>query len=125
MDRDWLENRSKRHELKATDVWNNTMGEIHFQRRAVATWDDQEKGWLADRQMRRIGTYSNGTIYSRTGARLGSIQSNGNAVNHAGEVVGKLKDGVLYDKKGNKCGTVRGDDPKLCACFAFFMFGKK
>ena len=125
MDRDWLENRSKRHELKATDVWNNTMGEIHFQRRAVATWDDQEKGWLADRQMRRIGTYSNGPIYSRTGARLGSIQSNGNAVNHAGEVVGKLKDGVLYDKKGNKCGTVRGDDPKLCACFAFFMFGKK
>jgi len=125
MDRDWLENRNKTHELKSTDTWNNTMGEIHFQRRAVATWEDEEKGLLADRQMRRIGSYRNGTIYSRGGGRLGSIQSNGNAVNAAGEVVGRLKGNVIYDKKGNKCGNVLGDDPKLCACFAFFMFGKK
>ena len=125
MDREWLENSSKKHELREGDVWEDVIGEVHFNKRAVATWEEQrENGWLADRQMRWIGSYRNGSIYGRTRGLLGSIRANGDAVNAAGVKVGSLKNGVLYDKKGKKCGVVRGEDPKLCACFAFFMFGK-
>ena len=125
MDRDWLENSSKRHELRSGDIWEDKLGEVHFNTRPVATWEEErENGWLADRQMRWIGSYRNGSIYGRARGLLGSIRANGDAVNAAGVKVGSLKNGVLYDKKGKKVGIAKGEDPKLCACFAFFMFGK-
>ena len=125
MDREWLENSSKRHDLREGDVWEDKLGEVHFNTRPVATWEEaRENGWLADRQMRWIGSYRNGSIYGRARGLLGSIRANGDAVNAAGVKVGSLKNGVLYDKRGKKVGIAKGEDPKLCACFAFFMFGK-
>lgn len=124
MDREWLES-NKRHELREGDVWEDKLGEVHFNTRPVATWEEaRENGWLADRQMRWIGSYRNGSIYGRSRGLLGSIRDNGDAVNAAGVKVGSLKNGVLYDKSGKKVGVAKGEDPKLCACFAFFMFGK-
>ena len=125
MDREWLENSSKRHDLREGDVWEDKLGEVHFNTRPVATWEEaRENGWLADRQMRWIGSYRNGSIYGRNRGLLGSIRANGDAVNAAGVKVGSLKNGVLYNKSGKKVGVAKGEDPKLCACFAFFMFGK-